>query len=395
MFAGESTTWIAVGASNLAALLLVVIATLLVRLRADAGRSRGGGFPEPSIADLRHRLERAQEESVRARGDARRAREEADLAQMELRWARTLSQLGVTVDLEGVLARGLEGAANVANASASMIVLARGDGEPLVATYGLSNGESSRELVGLPPEGGQVRAVALAYRYREDGSEGDKFRLRGGLAVPLAEEGGDRLGTLAIFWRRIARELSDDELGRLEALARALVPALRTANRFEETRALVDLDEVTGLHGARFLKGALACECARARRYERRVALLLFGLDVPLTSEVLAAAGQLLRTAVRSSDPHCHLGEGCFAVILPESALADAERVYSRLQFALESRLGSPERRARLPAGIVEFGPEDDPVSFLERAQRNLARAQENQRQSASGVNRELDLPTV
>jgi len=41
MFAGESTTWIAVGASNLAALLLVVIATLLVRLRADAGRSRG------------------------------------------------------------------------------------------------------------------------------------------------------------------------------------------------------------------------------------------------------------------------------------------------------------------------------------------------------------------
>lgn len=375
----ESTTWIAVGASALAVVLMLVVLFFTLRARG-AGRARSdqaafrGGAPV--VADLTAALERAQEEAARAQLESRQAQEESERARTELRWLRHLGEIGTTIDLEGILQRALEAATKLANASAAMIVLAQGEDEPLVATFGLSAEESSRELLGMPPEGRQARAVTLTYRYTEDEMEFDEFRLRAGLAVPVLNDQGDRAGTLALFWRRVEREATDEELVRLEALTAALAPALDNAFRFEEVRRLADLDPVTGLHSRRFLREALARECARARRYERRLSLVLLRIDAPLSQELLTTAGERLLSALRGADLVCHLDDGRFAVLLPEAALADAERAYRRLQFAVGSKLGG-NGRMRLPAGIVELRPEDDPVSFLQRAETALAREEE------------------
>jgi GGDEF domain-containing protein len=372
----ESTTWIAVGGSTLAVVLFVVTLVLASRLRSARRPEHLEG--SDALADLTNALQRAREDASRAHVEAQRAQEEAERARTELRWLRHLSEIGATIDLEGILHRALESATRLANAAAAMIVLARDDDEPLVATFGLSAEESSRDLLGLPPEGGQARAVTLTYRYTDDEEDHDEFRLRGGLAIPVSDENGDRVGTLALFWRRLEREVTDEELVRLEGLTGALAPALENAFRFEEVRRLADLDPLTGLHSRRFLHEALVRECARSRRYERRLSLLLVRLGAPIGTGMVAAAGERLNSAVRGGDLLCHLEDGRFAVLLPEAALADAERAYRRLQFAVGSSM-SGEGRIPLLAGIVELRAEDDPVSFLQRGEAALAREEEGE----------------
>jgi GGDEF domain-containing protein len=365
----ESTTWIAVGASALALLAVATALVLVLRLRRtrqilqDPEQWFRADF---AVAELTQALEQARQEAARALKETERARG-------ELRWFRDMNAIGATLELERVLERALELATQLADGAAAMAVLTRDDEEPLIATFGLSAEESSRDLLALPPEGSQARAVTLTYRYTESEAEHDEFRLRAGVALPVVGEEECRLGTLAVFWRRAEREVTEVDLARLEALTGALGPALENAFCFDDVRRLLDLDPLTGLFSGRHLDGALVRECSRARRYERCLSLILLNVDTPLPAEVLALVGERLSAAVRSADMAFHLEDERFAVLAPESALADAERLYRRLQLAVGGTL--PEGGcARLRAGIVELRPEDDVRSFLSRAEAALAR---------------------
>jgi len=77
---------------------------------------------------------------------------------------------------------------------------------------------------------------------------------------------------------------------------------------------------------------------------------------------------------VRATDIASHLGDGRFAVILPEAAEADAERLHRRVQFALGGRVDSGTDGVLIHAGLVELRPEDDPVVLRERAEAALER---------------------
>ena len=69
------------------------------------------------------------------------------------------------------------------------------------------------------------------------------------------------------------------ELEALEELASRAGPAIENARRFREARQLADLDALTGLHNRRYFHETLEREVARAQRYERRLALIVFDLD--------------------------------------------------------------------------------------------------------------------
>ena len=56
-------------------------------------------------------------------------------------------------------------------------------------------------------------------------------------------------------------------------------PAIENARRFREARHQADLDALTGLHNRRYFHETLARETARAQRYNRRLALIVFDLD--------------------------------------------------------------------------------------------------------------------
>jgi diguanylate cyclase (GGDEF)-like protein len=359
----ESTTWLAIGASALVALALAAALALVLRRR---GR-RAAPPEEPGTAA----------------GELRRIRAEAARAHGELRWLRRLMTAGASGSLEAVLRHAVELAAELGGAAAAMLVLPQARGEPLVATFGLTAEEASRELTGVPPGGGEARAVALAFRYTEAELARDEFRLSGGLALPVTDGGGAGVGTLAVFWRRVEHEATDEELTGLEGLAGALGPALESAFSFEELRREADLDPETGLHGRRSLERLLERECARARRYEHPLSVLLLGVGTASANGLLRWAAGRLRASVRAADVVFHLGDGRFAAVLPEASRADAERLARRVEPALPTTLAGGTR-ARTWLASAELRDSDDAISLLARAEAALAGAEAETRAESS-----------
>src|SRR2546429_6017888 len=167
-------------------------------------------------------------------------------------------------------------------------------------------------------------------------------------------------------------------MAELEALATRAGPAIDNAKRFREARQLADLDALTNLHNRRYFHETLAREVARAQRYDRRLALIVFDLDDFKAvndrighlagDSVLADAAERVRDVVRSADIACRVGGDEFAVILPESTLADADQLYRRLQGAISARPVGQAGTLSFSAGLAELKPEDDPTTFFERA---------------------------
>ena len=366
----DSAIWIAVGLA-LGAVVVAVAFAVVVLLSLRRG-------PEARVAN----------ESA---GDMEMARALAD-ARDDARRARELGEIGTSIDLDDVLNRTLDAGQRLPGSDAAMIVLPQGDGtgedQPLVATAGMSAEEAVRQPIGGPPDGQAARAVRIAYSYTREETAEDGDLLRGGVSIPLRDgDGGEPIGTLAIFWRGDARDATDRELALLEELAARAGPAIENARRFREARQLADLDALTNLHNRRYFHETLARECARAHRYDRKLALVIFDIDDfkaindrigHLAGDaVLAAVAERLQSVVRSADIACRVGGDEFAVILPESTLQDAEQLYRRVQFAVGSRPLGPFERTHLSAGIGELRPEDDAKSFFERADEALYRAKE------------------
>jgi diguanylate cyclase (GGDEF)-like protein len=66
-----------------------------------------------------------------------------------------------------------------------------------------------------------------------------------------------------------------------------------------------------------------------------------------------------------------------FAVILPESQLGDADQLYKRLRNAVASRPLGEAGPLNISAGVAELRPDDDSISFFQRADNALYGAKE------------------
>lgn len=365
----DTATWIAVGFAVLAAGLALAASLVLLTLVGRRGRSgRGGAGASGARDNLADALAEAREESRRA---------------------RRLAEIASTLDLDEVLRRTLEEASGTAGVDAALLAVRREEDEPLVASVGMSAEEAARQPVSPSPSGG-ARAVRITYRYAPDDRrlrEAEDELISGGVALAVRDGGGDGVGTLAVFWRGREQGPGEEGVARLEELAATCAPAIRNAQRFREARQLADADALTGLHNRRFFYETLGRECARAQRYERRLALVVLDVDDfkaindrlgHLAGDaVLAAVADRLRGAVRRADIACRVGGDEFAVILPEAGERDAEQLYRRIQFAVGSGSAGPAERIRMSAGIAELRPEDDPVSFFQRADDALYQAKE------------------
>jgi len=360
-------------------LLLIALLALLVLIAviaAVAMTRRSSRRADARVAALVESLNDRIDELARELAGAREEAEE------ELRRNRVLGELGGTIDLDEVLARSLEAAAALGGADAAIAWLEDERGQPVVATLGLSEEEAERQAIAGPPDGRRARAVALTNRYDAEHEDG---AIRSGLAVPLPGPSGDT-GYFAIFSRRDGT-FSDETVEELERLAARSAPAVENARRFREARQLADLDALTGLHNRRYFHETLAREVARAHRYDRSLALIVFDLDdfKSINDEighlagdgVLADAAARVRDVVRSADIACRVGGDEFAVILPESTSEDADQLYRRIQSSVTARPIAQGGRIYFSAGVAELRRDDDAVSFFQRADEALYRAKE------------------
>jgi diguanylate cyclase (GGDEF)-like protein len=362
---------------GLGTLVVLLLALLVVRWRS--GNSTDERVAEV-VASLNARMDELGKELA---GALERAEEEG-------RRSRIFGELAGSIDLDEVLARTLEAAGALEGADAALIMLPDPHGgKPLVATLGLSVEEAERHAITGPPDGRLARSITMSYTYPElerEAAENPDGIIHAGLAVPLPGETAT-LGYLTLFTRTKGHAYSDDDVRQMETLALRAGPAIENARRFREARQLADLDALTGLHNRRFFHETLARECARAHRYERKLSLIIFDLDDfkeindrigHLAGDaVLAEAAERVRDVVRTADIACRVGGDEFAVILPESAIDDADQLYRRLQNAVSSRPIGQVGKLFLSAGVAELRAEDDPVSFFQRADDALYRAKE------------------
>jgi diguanylate cyclase (GGDEF)-like protein len=368
----DSATWVvvglAIGAASLALLVALVVLLVVVRGRRS------------SYAEIEQLLRDSLDRTEGLHGDLAAALEEA----------RTETHRGATIDLDAVLTRTLEATGAFPGVDAGLIRLPGPDGgDPLFTTLGMTTDEAARQPVAGPPGGQPARAVRIGYTYTHAEIRDESDLIRGGVSIPLRDSEGEPIGTLAVFWRGEEREAADADadLAALEELAARAGPAIENARRFREARQLADLDALTTLHNRRYFHETLIRECARAHRYDRQLALVVFEIDDFKAindrighlagDSVLAGVAERLQSVVRSADIACRVGGDEFAVILPESDLSDAEQLYRRVQFAVGARPIGPFERLHLSAGIAQLRQDDDATSFFERSDEALYQAKE------------------
>jgi diguanylate cyclase (GGDEF)-like protein len=318
---------------------------------------------------------------------SRRARapapEALQRAQFELRWARQLSALGETLDLDDLLARVLQGAALLANADAAAVRL-WGENEPAIVKAMNLTAEEALPLLGSWPPESRSRALTIRYRLPGESVVGPTA-IQLGVLLPLSAEQGSPTGTLGVFWRRTVEELTEEDLAALEELALTAGKAIENARQFRELHELAVRDPLTGLHNRRYFHETLAHEVNRAHRYDRRLALIFFDLDdfKAINEEighlggdsVLAEVAQRLRLVVRGADIPCRVGGDEFSVILPESSVEDAERFFRRLQLAIQGQPIGRVPNLQISAGMAELGRDDDATSLFRNVDQALYRA--------------------
>jgi diguanylate cyclase (GGDEF)-like protein len=361
---------VAIGAA-LAAILLTLIVQWIAAHRDDS---------DERLTAVVRELEARMDEMVRELTGA------LEQAQVEGQRNRQLGELAGTIDLDEVLTRVLEAAGSIPGCDAALVTLTPSPtGQPIVATLGLSAEEAESQAVSGPPDGREARAISVSYEYASE-EEQPEDAIRAGVAVPLPGETVP-LGLMTIFTRQPEHRFGEDQVKELEELALRAGPAIENARRFREARQLADLDALTGLHNRRYFHETLAREVARAHRYQRNLALVIFDLDDfkaindrigHLAGDgVLAEAASRIREVVRSADIACRVGGDEFAVILPESQLRDADQLYRRLQTAIASRPLGEAGALNISAGVAELRPEDDSISFFQRADNALYGAKE------------------
>ena len=371
-----STTTVVAIVAGAAALVLLLVVLWLVRNAAKAPES------DERLAELVSDLNARMESMVGELSEA------LERAQEEGRRNRMLGELAGTIDLDEVLTRTLDAAGAMPGVDAALARLDTTGETPIVATLGLTTDEAQRQAIAGPPGGPEARSISLVYQYPSElvTSDGTTGLIHSGLAVPVPAEGGS-IGFIAVFSRSRSHSWNDDEVRELEELALRAGPAIENAKRFREARQLADLDALTGLHNRRFFHETLAREVARAQRYGRRLALIVLDLDDfkaindrigHLAGDaVIAESAERVRDVVRSADIACRVGGDEFAVIMPESTLADADQLYRRLQTAVSARPVGQAGRLSFSAGVAELQPDDDPTAFFERSDEALYRAKE------------------
>ena len=357
-------------AATVAAAVVIVAALVFWAVR------RSTRFADERVASVVADMNVRMEDMIRELGDA------LERVQEEDRRNRVLGELADSVDLDDVLTRTLETAGALDGVDAALVSVTIHDDHPVVATLGLSAEEGQRQVITGPPDGRDVRSIAIAYRYGP--AQVSDRAIHAGIAVPLRADGAVN-GYLAVFTRSLERTFDDADVGDLEQLAIRAAPAIENARRFRELRDLADYDALTGLHNQRFFHETLAREVARAERYGRSLTLIVLDLDDfkqvndrfghLAGDDVLADIGRRLRDVVRSADIACRVGGEEFAVILPESRRSDAEQLYGRLETSLAARASAQVGPLTLSAGVAELRANEDAKELFQRADDALYRA--------------------
>jgi diguanylate cyclase (GGDEF)-like protein/PAS domain S-box-containing protein len=203
----------------------------------------------------------------------------------------------------------------------------------------------------------------------------------GYLCVPLTVH-GEALGLLCV--RDSANDATQSPVTERLAVAmgEGIKLSLSNLRLRERLREQATLDVLTGLHNRRYLDETLARESHRALRRQSPLCVAMLDLDdFKLFNDtyghgagdaLLRELGRLLRQNLRKSDVSCRYGGEEFALLLPDSALADTrQRVEQIRQLVKQMDVRHADRplgRVTVSCGIAQMNPQGEPPGELLRA---------------------------
>jgi diguanylate cyclase (GGDEF)-like protein/PAS domain S-box-containing protein len=176
-----------------------------------------------------------------------------------------------------------------------------------------------------------------------------------------------------VVW--LERELSDDEMSFLRAIANTLATALARLRTEERMRHEALHDPLTGLANRTLLRDRLEHALARSAREDALTGVLFVDLDDfkdindarghAAGDAVLVELGERLRLAVRPADTVARLGGDEFVVVCEEVDEAAAMALAGRLEEAIRQPLVVSGVEHRLTASIGVALGHADPDTLL------------------------------
>lgn len=268
-----------------------------------------------------------------------------------------------TLDLDTVLQAIMTSAMNFAETPAGTIAVYDDKREEFVlhSHEGLSVRFAAQERWSVTP-GGLAEQVLLGGEtfYVEDTDQAtflnDPLVLAEGIksliCVPLRMQDGVvgllHLGDFSP--RRFDRE----KMKLLNILASFASMAIENAKLHKRTKIMAITDSLTGLHNHRYFQEIFNQELLRAKRYHKRLAILMIDVDDfkkfndryghPAGDRILAAIGDLVSRTLRKVDYAFRYGGEEFILLLPEASLENALHAAERLRDGV----------ARETAGIMD-----------------------------------------
>lgn len=150
--------------------------------------------------------------------------------------------------------------------------------------------------------------------------------------------------------------------------AERLAYELKEAN--EKLRELASRDGLTGLYNHRFFQEALELELARAQRYGRALALVIFDIDQfkkindtyghPSGDVVLACLSKAVQLLVRANDIVARYGGEEFAIVLPETDIEGATILAERVRRVIENMeflVKGTKIKTTVSLGVTSYKP--------------------------------------
>jgi diguanylate cyclase (GGDEF)-like protein len=196
------------------------------------------------------------------------------------------------------------------------------------------------------------------------------------LCLPLKSE-GEIIGTVSIFDKFPHKtfyptSFNNDDTGTFEKFIRYVEKAIGNAIAFERNERLKNLDEGTGLPTLKYFQGRLLHELARAKRFKRRLVLMICEVTPRLPEREFAAfdRGELvakrlaavLRGSVREYDIVARISDWKFGMILPEAEDGRMSAI-PRIKKAIHAEVEEIRKRIKDVRVDLRFGhasyPED------------------------------------
>lgn len=176
----------------------------------------------------------------------------------------------------------------------------------------------------------------------------------------------------------------DAEILRLKNIA--LIQELEEHRRgFQELEKLASTDSLTGLLNRRSFFAIVQQHYDLARQYDQPLSIAILDLDLfkqindryghLVGDQALVEFAKLIFRRIRKKDVCCRFGGDEFLVLMPDTAMDEAEIVTGRIRSDLEANmfsLGMHHLKLTLSAGITALRPEDTLESLVERADQAL-----------------------